>query len=98
MKMKVSDVLRDESCWTKESYARDKDGFHISYDDPAACKFCIHGAVYRVCGMLGGGNIWQKLEEARKKLFPDSIGLINFNDRPETTFEDVKKVLAEANV
>ena len=91
--------------WTQHDYARDKNGRETSIFDPEATCFCLLGGISKVYNVTVDDlddktlEIREKINEAIRKLFPDRPSYIHkFNDHPDTTFEDIKKVLKEANV
>lgn len=110
--MKPSELLDKPEKWTKGETARRADGKRaFSMDDGAVC-WCIHGAISS-CMAWGGGfdQTRHLLNETIKRLFPERVEAINriegttgvffhaaFNDHPETTFEDVRRVLIEAGL
>ncbi len=95
--------------WIKFAYARNKNGEDISglinsqMINNGVC-FCLLGGIRKVFKV--DDDISNKTQEVRdkivtaiEKLFPRRPSSIHvFNDHPETTFEDRKKVLKEANV
>jgi hypothetical protein len=95
--MKPSELLSDESKWTKGAIARDNGQpcpFNIG-----ECWCAIGAALY--CDIDEVERA--RLDEVAKALFPDRvIGIFamvaNFNDHPDTTFEDVRRVLIEAGL
>lgn len=109
--MKLRDILKTEKDWTKEAYARDGEGAPLDWDDDVAtCCRCLLGAclyVEEVVPYHIARHIPDKREpiiEAIKKLFPERLSNPNlaqipqFNDHPETTFDDICKVIELAGV
>jgi hypothetical protein len=92
--VKPSELLSDESKWTKKEIARDKSGNCVHPKSSDAVCFCILGAYYK-CESVGIGRV----SAAVRDLFPErDQGIPYFNDHPETTFEDVRKVLLAAGL
>jgi hypothetical protein len=100
--MKPSELLSGPEKWTKSYFARDANLVPIPYSDPGAFCFCLRGALYREGFHEEIGNLSRTI----RRLFPylvsvgvSSEGIVTcFNDAPDTTFEDVQKVLKEAGL
>jgi hypothetical protein len=97
--MKISEVLTDESKWTKGHYAINTDGDVISAMAPEAVQYCFIGAIRKAAG-----DDWEaKIKQAHTiatslgYIHPDSHepfgSLICFNDNPDTTWDQVKKII-----
>lgn len=96
--MKIKDLLSDESKWIKRNNAQDKDGNVVYIDSDDACKFCLFGAVRR-CYRTHYEQ--EQVADIINDIVVDnnlSKNFIKFNDDPRTTFEDIRKVLEEADV
>jgi hypothetical protein len=98
--MKIRELLTDKSKWIKGAYAKDKYGDSINESDQDACQWCLDGAGYCCYGI----GVWQK--EVRPKVCTaieklnqqkDAV-VVNWNDDPNTTFEDVKKLVEELDI
>lgn len=87
--MKIKDLLTDESKWTKNTFARNEEGSPTILQQ-GTC-WCLLGGV-RFC-YLDGQETETKI---RDKLNVDSIAL--WNDAPERTFSDVKKLVEELDI
>jgi hypothetical protein len=44
----AADLIEPEGRWTKRCLARDDDGIPVWPEDPAACSWCVEGAISRV--------------------------------------------------
>lgn len=89
--MKVYELLADESRWTTGEMARDKDDNPVDVEDPAACKFCLMGAITKLYGQksfFGNKEYW-KLQS-----FVGSVA--RFNDK--STHEEVVALAKKADV
>lgn len=103
----VDALLSDESKWTKNKFARTAEGDEIDvYDERATC-WCLWGAVRKVCGPMSEygqasrtsaiAAICNQITVPRATLLGVNMTpLTAFNDNPNTTFEQVKSVLARA--
>ena len=88
--MKVRDLLCDESKWCKGAYR--------CYD-----RMCLMGALreaYKNSDKFGRLLLLRKviLRQFPQRLDASNPVIIVFNDHPETTFADVRKVLELADV
>ena len=46
---KVKELLSDKNRWTKGDYAKDETGRSVKVNDDNACKWCLYGAVLKIC-------------------------------------------------
>jgi hypothetical protein len=74
--------------WTQGAYALNAEGHSVSAKSKDACRWCLSGAI-----SSASYNIW---ETARFLHFFIGWGLIDWNDAPERTFEDVIALLDKA--
>lgn len=100
----LSDILTGPDKWTKGRSAADIYDNVVLSSSRSACKFCIGGAINR----LGSGYddecfVRSEIRKSIRKLFPcrggqmhDVIEIEAFNDHPDTTFEDVMKVIEDS--
>jgi hypothetical protein len=97
--LKLREVLTDETKWIKGNYAVDAHGLRTPAYAPTAVCFCIVGAVRR-CYDSDNPTAISALRDAARQLYPNRIGetVSSFNDHPDTTFEDVVKVIELAGV
>lgn len=83
---------KDNSLWTKYSYARDKNGDTTSVFNPNAVCFCSLGAITKVTNYnfadVSCKNILSDLLKHTMGLRYNK-SIITFNDSPETTIQDV---------
>jgi hypothetical protein len=87
---RANEILSDESKWTQGSMAKDIDHDAINIYDPAACRFCIVGSLYRAAYELKLRT--SDADMAASRLSDrTSHGLTNINDRG--TFKEVKELL-----
>jgi hypothetical protein len=88
--MTIQELLSDESKWTKGTAARNSSGSPVHPTNKNAVKFCLIGAAVR-CGVDK-----ELIQPAVKELGFCRISI--FNDHPDTTFADIRRVIEEANV
>jgi hypothetical protein len=104
---RADELLSEPSKWTQSTSARDSDGNPTALDGPRAACWCLHGAIIRANKELADGDPskledsepeCEEAEDALDACLMDSFpvapkGYVDFNDRPGTTFEDVKHLL-----
>lgn len=106
---KVKDILKTENNWTKGAYARtSKDAPQISPDNPEATCFCLKGAIIRHCQTTSDTNAseWKRFHDTCHKVrvyiiqnykeYYDSME--SWNDAPERTFDEVKKLVEALDI
>lgn len=95
--MKLSELLTDETRWTKRHYARDKFGLPTFFDAENAVCWCLYGAVRKITdhNLAEQSALILSLEKSIDKLYPYTFynSFIGFNDNSKTTFEMVKRVI-----
>lgn len=97
--MKIRELLSDESKWTKGSYARHINGNSIGPRQDNACSWCLLGSIYKCYGFRSEffrSKFFKVFENLRIKLKGNDITA--WNDAPERTFEDVKKLVEELDI
>lgn len=98
--MTIAELLTDESKWTRRCYARGKWGEgRLPYDDEAVA-WCLIGAARKCYGYDTDEyvDVIGCLRDAISKLGFRFTMILDFNDAFETTFEQVRRVIEEANV
>lgn len=106
--MKIIDLLTDESKWSKEHDACDKQGFYVIPENDRATKWNIRGALIKC---YGRGELIMPLYFQVEAAIMDcgfreranlgdvtKCSVSEFNSHPETTFADVRKVLEAADI
>ena len=92
--MKVRDLLTDESKWCKLDYARNKFGKGIDCDHPNACSWCLVGAI-RKCYP---DEHYDKVRMMYRLPVIQPSGVTGWNDAPERTFAEVRKLIEELDI
>jgi hypothetical protein len=88
----------------KGAFATDRMRKPVSEQSPAACSWCLLGALRRALFNMDSEKYQTAYERIRKAiiyLFPSRTYppfLISFSDHPDTTTEDVHKVLKYAGL
>ncbi len=91
--MLLSELLSDESKWTKGVTARDKDGNICNSKDPNAVCWCLFGAVWKADNA-------DSADKAIRRVIPDEFGgsIVMWNDAPERTFADIKALIVKLGI
>ena len=92
--MKIKELLSDSSKWIKGVQAEDEDNEPISPVCSLAVKWCLLGALHKC--YPGPGEFYEAQNKIDKVL--KIVSFVTWNDAEETTFEDVQKLLLEADV
>ena len=109
----VCELLNKATRWTKYTFAKTRDGVRVTPSrliEEADC-FCLEGALMYVLNrnisVCRRSEQFGKLKKAILELFPErartpenlpNCAVFAFNDHPDTTFEDVRKVVELAGV
>ena len=93
--MKILELLDRPEKWTKEAFARNSSGEGVDSDSTAAVSWCLEGAMRR-CG-LWSSETSHKLMNACQSLY-GTTNYEEWQDRPETTFEQVWALVVLADV
>jgi hypothetical protein len=81
--------LLEEKDWCQGDYARNASGHGVAFNDPQACSFCVVGLLL----VIDISNLnYLKLK--------DHLGMnvVEWNDNPERTKEEVLAVLKELDI
>lgn len=76
--------------WTKYYFARDVNNERVFFESEAASCFCLAGACKRL--KLKDEKIVQICHKV------PGMNIAAFNDNPDTTFEDIQKVIKELDL
>ncbi|WP_037500667.1 DUF6197 family protein [Sphingomonas jaspsi] len=101
--IRVREILADPEHWTKDSFARDDNGYFIDPTEPVARCFCLDGALIRAAHELhpevNTSNPYRfgEYRDAADRL-SNFAGRnhLQFNDDPETTHADVLALIDKA--
>lgn len=100
----MSDVVKsgievlEKNGWTKEVCARDSNNQQVFTDDPAACSFCVMGAIFKAEEEFYGGNSVGTLQAlntfiSERRGYDKKMSVIPaaaYNDSCETKEEVIK--------
>lgn len=93
----VRGLLADPKRWTKNAYARRADSSLVDIHDPAACRFCLSGAIDLVYTIGRSDKVRTKVANLiRSRLLGDC--LISFNDSRRTKHSDVLQIVKDAGI
>jgi len=93
--MKLQELFTDESKWTKEAFARNKNNLKVDVSSPFAVCWCIYGGVMKCYGQDGEDKSFIL---SRILALNNFVSVIDFNDCELTTFEDIKKIIKELDI
>jgi hypothetical protein len=91
----MKDLLCKRSKWTQGTSARTNDDKPCKIENPQASKFCLLGAFGRCYGLLGSKDTNY---EVYRKLCSKTGGITSWNDDPNRTYGDVKRLLEELDI
>ena len=94
--MKISETITKET-WTKGAFARDKNGNAVGILDQRAVAWCLIGWIEKVYFNSWPSKVRREVA-AQIKVTTVFRTTADFNDHPETTFEDVLDLCKRANV
>lgn len=100
-KMKVKELLSSPDKWTKGATARDTYGLRVFTKDKNAVCWCLVGATIKCyCSCTNtAADPNCKVKEIYEKINEKIDTTITiWNDSPERTFEDVKKLVEELDI
>lgn len=100
---RAAELIAKPEAWAQNALALDKAGRRVMEDDPAACRFCLNGAIGRAAAEFGA-PCWPAMLAldrtlARAKLGTAEIGrgrIVSFNDAAATTHKHALDLLKRA--
>lgn len=111
---KAREILSTEDRWTRDVWARSAESRHLGCDvetdsveptDPAACRWCLTGAVYAAAGMRTDAApvpepvaaALHALDRQVDALAPGvELGVESYNDSDDTTLADIHALIDRA--
>lgn len=81
--------------WIKKEFAKDKNNNIVTPIDPAACKFCMLGAIGSITGYADDTKVVDQLVLSIARCYGNSKISV-FNDAKKTTHQDVMIVFNDA--
>jgi len=92
--MKLKKLFDSPEKWTQGTLARRHDGKPVSIYDSAATCFCLFGGLRKCYGYTeDAGSIVRAITGyIKRELIP------LYNDSPERTFEDIKKLVNDLDI
>lgn len=94
--MKIKELLKDESNWTQDKFARDENGMGVSADNSTAVCWCLTGAIYR-CYHSDDDRVVALVTDYIFETF-NTYGIAHWNDLPTTTFSDIKQLIETLDI
>ncbi len=99
--MKIKELFSGPDRWIQKSYARDINNNITTWNATNAHSFCLIGAVCH-CYTLDTNIRSEIYKKLRAELYPEmpaeQISIAEWNDAPERTFEDVKKLVNDLDI
>ena len=109
--MKIASLLYREDKWCKNCLATTKNGkklFNLNVhhfedgktlDPSKECNaYSLYGAITHLYNGTSQSEIFSKLSKAIREYKGIPMRVAEFNDSPETTYEDIQKVIKLANL
>ncbi len=93
--MTLQELFSEPAKWARGYYARDARGGATDHDSPYAVCWCLLGGI-RKCYPKQTIQKANELHAVTMKRYQK--GVADFNDDVRTTFDEVRGVLAEANL
>lgn len=84
--------------WTTKTFSRDSSGNVTGIQSPHTTCWCLLGAIWFIYDRPEFGDAISRAAEAVKKLYDTDIGIAEWQDQPERTFEEVLEVVKEAKI
>lgn len=96
--MKIKDLFKDKSNWTKCANARTKEGKAVCVTSPHAASWCLLGACFKVYGssLEATDKFRHQVNYYLKR--ERTAGVTNWNDAPERTFEEIYKLVNDLDI
>lgn len=96
--MKMHELLASPEKWTKGAYAMDASGLHVPERHPDARRWCLLGAA-NYCYGLASVAVEMRIRDALLAGSGDkATGIASWNDAPDRTFDDVRKLLLDLDI
>lgn len=99
----TKEILAKPENWTQEVFSRDKEGKQTHGQTPKSTCFCLYGAIKAVehAGLYRGSARSSAVDRINStinkgKLEGRQIGLLEWNDDPARTHQEVLATLAES--
>jgi hypothetical protein len=91
----IDDLLSSKDRWTKGVWARDDSGHEINFESPDATCWCLTGALAKCTGGTPTG--YHDVLPCIQCIL-NVLSVSSWNDDPQRTFADVKRLLAQLKV
>lgn len=89
--MKVKELLKDSTCWTKRAYARDKSGEPRSIHSEDTCRWCLIGAVHKLYP--------DTVHLISVRIYNETkMDAVVWNDDPKRTYEEVANLIDKLGI
>ena len=96
---KIHELFARPGTWTQGTFAKDAEGNSVSGSAPAACQWCLMGAMLMLYGAEGQNFIPARNKLRERLSFDDTNdGIFHWNDRADQTQENVRRLCAELDI
>ena len=101
----VRELLSSPDSWTQGVFARDQNGKSVCPDDPSATCWCLMGAILYIFKRENMATYKHVLDVCLNKINPlptkgewSVRSMIDWNDSPERSHEDVVELLENTGI
>ncbi len=92
----VLELLSDPKSWIRYHWAQDSSGNPVHHNSPHATCWCLDGAIMHIYG--GDDEYEDMVDDVSDKIREEVGGIICFNDKHNTTHDDIIRVVRKAGV
>jgi hypothetical protein len=93
--MKIKELLTDESKWTQNAGARDKEKIPVPPKSEEAVCWCLFGAILKCYGE--DKEVYNRLDKYILYNLT-GMGIFSYNDNPKRTFKDIKALIEKLDI
>lgn len=90
---KAREILSDSRRWCKHESAVRENGARVDPLSLDACRWCATGALCKASGTYGSLELMDSIELLEAEC---CVQVVDFNDLPSTTHEDILRVFDQA--
>lgn len=95
--MTLQELFASEASWTQKAMARDETGKPVETLNKDAVCWCFFSSIYKCYGYNGEGLL--VLRRIREHLKLEKMSpLVDWNDHPDRTIDDIRVICKELNV
>lgn len=94
--MTLQQLFHHKDRWTKRTRARDIDGYACEAESPSAVAFCLLGGLNKC--YQNNVEWFAALRKLQQAIEPPGMTVVEWNDDPDRTFEEVSELIKKAGV